>query len=31
MNAAQIGVSAMTWSAPAAVRIVRPTFRIATS
>jgi hypothetical protein len=28
LNAAQIGSPAMTWSAPVAVRVVRPTFRI---
>jgi hypothetical protein len=28
LNAAQIGTPAMTWSAPAAVKIVRPTFRV---
>jgi hypothetical protein len=29
LNAAQVGTPAMTWSAPVAVRVVRPTFRIA--
>jgi hypothetical protein len=29
LNGAQVGTPAMTWSAPAAVRVVRPTFRIA--
>jgi len=28
LNAAQVGTPAMTWSAPAAVRVVRPTFRV---
>ncbi len=28
LNAAQIGTPAMSWSAPVAVRVVRPTFRI---
>jgi hypothetical protein len=28
LNAAQVGTQAMTWSAPAAIRVVRPTFRI---
>ena len=28
LNAAQVGTPAMTWSAPVAVRVVRPTFRI---
>jgi hypothetical protein len=27
LNAAQIGTPAMTWSAPAALKVVRPTFR----
>ena len=29
LNAAQVGTPAMTWSTPIAVRVVRPTFRIA--
>jgi hypothetical protein len=29
LNAAQVGTPAMTWSAPVAVRVVRPTFQIA--
>lgn len=29
LNAAQVGTSAMTWSAPVTVRVVRPTFQIA--
>ena len=29
LNAAQIGTPAMAWSAPVAVKVVRPTFRIA--
>jgi hypothetical protein len=29
LNAAQVGTPAMTWSAPVAVRVVRPTFSIA--
>ena len=29
LNAAQVGTPAMTWSAPIAVRVVRPTFQIA--
>ena len=29
LNAAQVGTPAMTWSAPIAVRVVRPTFSIA--
>ncbi|MGH3065439.1 MAG: hypothetical protein ACRDOF_03975 [Gaiellaceae bacterium] len=29
LNAAQVGTAAMTWSAPVAVRVVRPTFAIA--
>ncbi len=29
LNAAQVGSSAMTWSAPVSVRVVRPTFRVA--
>ena len=28
LNAAQVGTSAMTWSAPVALRVVRPTFRV---
>ena len=28
LNAAQVGTPAMTWSAPVAVRVVRPTFKI---
>jgi hypothetical protein len=28
LNAAQVGTPAMTWSAPVALRIVKPTFRI---
>jgi hypothetical protein len=28
LNAAQVGTPAMTWSAPVAVRVVRPTFQI---
>jgi len=28
LNAAQVGTSAMSWSAPVAVKVVRPTFRI---
>ena len=28
LNAAQVGTPAMTWSAPVAVKVVRPTFRI---
>jgi hypothetical protein len=28
LNAAQIGTPAMAWSAPVAVKVVRPTFRI---
>ena len=28
LNAAQVGTPAMTWSAPVAVRVARPTFRI---
>jgi hypothetical protein len=28
LNAAQVGTPAMTWSAPVALRVVRPTFRI---
>jgi hypothetical protein len=28
LNAAQVGTRAMTWSAPAAVRVVRPTFTV---
>lgn len=28
LNSAQIGTPAMTWSAPAAVKVVRPTFRV---
>jgi hypothetical protein len=28
LNAAQVGTQAMTWSAPAAIRVVRPTFRV---
>jgi hypothetical protein len=28
LNAAQVGTAAMTWSTPAAVRVVRPTFRV---
>jgi hypothetical protein len=28
LNVAQVGTPAMTWSAPVAVRVVRPTFRI---
>jgi hypothetical protein len=28
LNGAQVGTPAMTWSAPAAVRVVRPTFRV---
>jgi hypothetical protein len=28
LNAAQVGTPAMTWSAPIAVRVARPTFRI---
>jgi hypothetical protein len=28
LNSAQIGTPAMTWSAPASVKIVRPTFRV---
>lgn len=28
LNANQVGTPAMTWSAPAAVRVVRPTFRV---
>jgi hypothetical protein len=28
LNTAQVGTSAMTWSAPVAVRVVRPTFKI---
>ena len=28
LNGAQVGTPAMTWSAPVAVRVVRPTFRI---
>ena len=28
MNAVQIGVSAMTWSKPVAVKVARPTFRV---
>jgi hypothetical protein len=31
LNGAQVGTPAMTWSAPAAVRVVRPTFRVAGS
>ncbi len=31
LNAAQVGTPAMTWSSPAAVRVVRPTFRVASS
>ena len=29
LNAAQVGTPAMTWSTPIAIRVVRPTFRIA--
>jgi hypothetical protein len=29
LNAAQVGTPAMTWSAPVAVKVVRPTFQIA--
>jgi hypothetical protein len=29
LNSAQVGTSAMAWSAPVAVKVVRPTFRIA--
>jgi hypothetical protein len=29
LNAAQVGTPAMTWSSPVAVRVVRPTFKIA--
>jgi len=29
LNATQVGTPAMTWSAPASVRVVRPTFQIA--
>ncbi len=28
LNTAQVGTPAMTWSAPVAVRVVRPTFQI---
>ena len=28
LNAAQVGTPAMTWSAPVAVKVVRPTFQI---
>ena len=28
LNAAQVGTPAMTWSAPVAVKVVRPTFRV---
>ena len=28
LNSTQVGTPAMTWSAPAAVRVIRPTFRI---
>ena len=28
LNAAQVGTAAMTWSAPVAVKVVRPTFQI---
>jgi hypothetical protein len=28
LNAAQVGTQAMTWSAPASIRVVRPTFRV---
>ena len=28
LNSAQVGTPAMTWSAPVAVKVVRPTFRI---
>jgi hypothetical protein len=28
LNTAQVGTTAMTWSAPVAVRVVRPTFRV---
>ena len=29
LNTVQLGTSAMTWSQPVAVRVARPTFRIA--
>jgi hypothetical protein len=28
LNPVQVGTSAMTWSRPVAIRVVRPTFRI---
>ena len=28
LNPVQVGTSAMTWSQPVAIRVVRPTFRI---